>query len=290
MFGSISYPPIPITDLGPVSLSLHGVGIGLGLAGGAWLLMRDVDRRGFDGNAVVRLLAVSLLGALVLARAFTVPVALVQEESIGDALASQSSLAGIAGGLLLAWAMARRAGISPLPLLDLAALPLGVGIILARLGDVAIVEHLGSETGFALGYELQPGYQIAPQHGALQAACDLAGDCGPYHHTALYDLIGALVFVTVLLVLRKRWLTVRYGQMFGIWAVWYGVQRFVIDFARLGAARDGLVADSVVGPLTSSQWGAAALAVIGIAILVISRDEPIVGSVGDRDRGAIRVR
>lgn len=288
--GSISYSPIPITDLGPISVSLHGVGIGLGLAVGAWLLMRDVDRRRFDGDVVVRLLAVSLLGALVLARAFTVPLALFQGESIGGAFASQSSLAGIAGGVLLAWLMARRNNISLLALLDMAALSLGVGIILARLGDVAIVEHLGSETDFALGYRVQPGYVLAPQHGALQAACDVAGDCGTYHHTALYDLIGAAVFVAVLVVLRRRWHTARYGQLFGLWALWYGAQRFLIDFARLGAARDGLVADSVIGPLTASQWGAVALAVIGFAILADSRRQPVISPAADLERGAVNAR
>jgi phosphatidylglycerol:prolipoprotein diacylglycerol transferase len=290
MAASISYRPIPITDLGPISVSLHGVGIGLGLAVGAWLLMRDVDRRGFDGDAVVRLLAVSLLGALLLARAFTVPPALLSGESLGDAFGSQSSLAGIAGGVLLAWLMARRSRISLVALLDMAALSLGVGIILARLGDVAIVEHLGSETDFALGYRLEPGYVLAPQHSALQAACDVAGDCGTYHHTALYDLIGAVVFVAVLVWLRRRWSAVRYGQMFGLWALWYGMQRFLVDFARLGAARDGLVADSVIGPLTASQWGAAVLAAIGVGILVVTRGQPAISPAADLVRGAVHSR
>jgi len=286
--GSISYPPIPITDLGPLSVSLHGVGIGFGLAVGAWLLMRDVDRRGFDGDAVVRLLAVSLLGALVCARIFSVPLALLQGESVGDAFSNQSSLAGICGGVLLAWFMAHRNDMSLLALLDMAALSLSVGIVLARLGDVAIVEHLGSETDFALGYQVQPGYEVAPQHSTLQAACDLAGECGTYHHTALYDLIGAVLFVAALVTLRRRWVSVRYGQMFALWAVWYGLQRFVVDFARLGAARDGLISDSVVGPLTSSQWGAAALAVVGLVLLSGSRHQPVVSRKGDLERGAVQ--
>jgi prolipoprotein diacylglyceryltransferase len=287
---SISYPPIPITDLGPISVSLHGVGIGLGLAVGAWLLMRSVDRRGFDDEAVVRVLAVSLLGALLFARGFTLPVALLQGEPWSEAINDQSSLAGIAGGVLLAWLMARRNQISPIVLLDMAALSLGVGIILARLGDVAIVEHLGSETGFALGYRLQPGYDIAPQHSAIQAACDLAGDCAVYHHTALYDLIGAVFLVSLLVVLGTRWTSVRYGQMFGVWAVWYGLQRFVIDFARLGAARKGLVSDSVIGPLTGSQWGALTLALIGIALLTAAQRQSTVSPHGDVERGATTAR
>ena len=37
-----------------------------------------------------------------------------------------------------------------------------LGTVVGRIGDLAIVEHLGRETSFFLGYEIKPGYDVAP--------------------------------------------------------------------------------------------------------------------------------
>ncbi len=268
---SISYPPIPLVDLGPITVSMHGVAIGLGLSVGAWLIMRDVDRRGLDGDAAVKVLAVGLLSALVFARLFSVPLALLRGDSLSAAFESQSSFAGIAGGIGVAWLMTRRLGLPFIDLLDMTPLALAVGVVLARLGDLAIVEHLGSRTDFVLGYLLRPGDSVAPQHSSLETSCATLGDCGPYHHTALYDLVGAAVLVIVVVAARRFWSTRSQGQLFAVWAIWYGLQRFLVDFGRVGAAREGLIADRLIGPFTASQWGALALACVGLMIWALSR-------------------
>ncbi|HEY5727492.1 MAG TPA: hypothetical protein VIV08_02670, partial [Acidimicrobiia bacterium] len=61
---------------------------------------------------------------------------------------------------------------------------------------------------------------------------------------------------------------------------------FLIDFTRLQAARDGTVADSVMGPFTGSQWGALAVAVIGLILLLRWRRNPVVSSEQDAAYGA----
>ncbi len=94
------------------------------------------------------------------------------------------------------------------------------------------------------------------------------------------------MLLVVLLVLRTRWDSRRYGQLFALWAMWYGLQRFLIDFTRLGAARDGTVADSVMGPFTGSQWGALAVAVIGLILFLRWRRNPVVSSEQDAAYGA----
>ena len=199
MVAAIGYRPIPITDLGPLSVSLHGLGAGIGFAFGVWLMLREVDRRGFDSRQVVTVLAWVLLGAVVGARLFTIPVRMFDAGyGLDDVLTvsgTQSSLGGYAGGIIAALIALWRLDLAILPHLDMAAPSLAVGVLFARLGDMAIVEHLGSETTFFLGYSLLPGYEIAPQHFELQQACDLLGQCGAYHHTALYDFLGAAVLV-----------------------------------------------------------------------------------------------
>jgi prolipoprotein diacylglyceryltransferase len=169
----------------------------------------------------------------------------------------------------------------------MAAAGLAVGAVVGRIGDLAIVEHLGSQTNFFLGYTLKPGYNVSPQHNVLQRLCDSEGICGPYHPTALYDMIGAAVLLGLLFYLHRSWTGRRYGQMFAVWMIWYGFQRFLIDFTRLDAARDGTVSDSVMGPLTGSQWGGLAAAALGLIVFVIaSNRNEIVSAAADREYGA----
>lgn len=286
MIASVSYPPIPIFELGPLSLSLHGLFAGVGFVVGAWLMLREVERRGFDREHVMSVLTWALVASMLGARFFTVPAHMFDPGyGLSDALSisgDYSILGGYAGGIIGGIARMRMLGVPVLAALDMAAPGLAIGAVVGRIGDLAIVEHLGSETSFFLGYTLKPGYDISPQHDALERLCNVEGICGTYHHTALYDMIGAAVLLGFVYSLMKHWRTYRYGQLFSVWLIWYGAQRFLIDFARLGAARDGTVADSVMGPFTGSQWGGLVTGVLGVSLLAwFGRRSAVVTSEAD---------
>lgn len=301
MIAAISYKPIPIFELGPLSLSLHGLAAGVGFAAGAYLMIREARRRGFDVDRIVSVLSWALVGSILGARLFTVPA------HIGDAgyglgdivgiAGDYSILGGYAGGILVGWLRMRMVGADVAAHMDMAAAGLAIGAVIGRLGDLAIVEHLGGPTSFFLGYELKPGYDVAPQHDVLERLCDVDAICGPYHHTALYDLLGAAALLGVIYWLQRSWSGRRYGQLFSFWVVWYGLERFLIDFARLGAARDGLVlpdgrvvetiSDSVMGPFTGSQWGGLAAAALGVMLFLWLRRRPVVSAEQDRLLGAV---
>ncbi len=272
MIATISYPPIPIFELGPLNLSLHGLFAGLGFVAGAALMLREVKRRGFDADKVMSVLTWGLVASMLGARLFTVPAHMFDAGyGFSDAISitgDYSILGGYAGGIIGGVLRMRMLSLPPLALLDTAAPGLAIGAVVGRIGDLAIVEHLGSETSFFLGYTLKPGYDISPQHNAIEQLCNIDGICGTYHHTGLYDMIGAAVLLGFLLYIRKRWTSYHYGQLFSVWAIWYGLQRFLIDFTRLDAARNGTVADSVMGPFTGSQWGALGVALLGIGFFI----------------------
>jgi prolipoprotein diacylglyceryl transferase len=304
---SITYPPIPIFELGPINLSLHGLFAGLGFVAGAALMLREVRRRGFDTEGTTSVLTWALVTAMLGARFFTVPAHLGDPGYGADdifALAGDFSiLGGYAGGIIGGLIRFRMLKMPALPYLDAAAAGLAIGAVVGRIGDVAIVEHLGSSTNFFLGYLLEPGYEPSPQHSVLQDLCDTGTFCGPYHPTGLYDMIGAAVLLGVIFWLRRVWTTRRDGQLFAFWIVWYGLQRFLIDFARLTAARDGLVlpdgtvvdgviADGMMGMFTGSQWGALGAAFLGGVLMVyfgrskrfVNRDNDIwYGAQGDAE-------
>lgn len=300
--GAITYPPIPIFELGPLNLSLHGLFAGLGFVAGAILMIREVRRRGFNVDGTTSVLTWALVASILGARFFTVPA------HIGDAGYGLSEIFGIsgdfsilggyAGGIIGGLIRFRMLKMPPLPYLDAAAAGLAIGAVVGRIGDIAIVEHLGSQTNFFLGYMLEPGYEPSPQHSVLQDLCDAGTFCGPYHHTGLYDMIGAAVLLGVIYLLARTWTSRRYGQLFSLWIVWYGLQRFLIDFARLTAARDGItlpdgtvvegvIADGVMGPFTGSQWGGLLAALLGGMLLAyFGRRNRVVSAKNDAWYGA----
>ena len=177
-------------------------------------------------------------------------------------------LGGFVGGVGIGVWRSRMLGLRIWPTLDMAAFGLALGTVVGRIGDLAIVEHLGGPTSFFLGYGIRPGYDVAPQHDVLECAVATVGEyCGVYHHAALYDMLGAAVLLGVLIwVYRSAGTRLRYGQLFAVWAVWYGLQRFLIDFTRLALESGG---DRTLGPLTWSQWSALAAGAGGLALLIL---------------------
>jgi phosphatidylglycerol:prolipoprotein diacylglycerol transferase len=287
MLAELSYPPIPIFEVGFLRLSLHGVMAGVGFIAGAWLMLREARRRGFDADKITSVLTWALVGSLLGARFFTVPAHL--DEGILNALdpfSTYSIMGGFAGGILIGWWRMRMLDLDVITHMDMASFGLALGTVVGRIGDVLIVEHLGARTDFFLGYRLQPGYDVAPQHDALERLCENLGECGPYHHAGLYDLLGAAVLLGVLFLVARNWTKLRYGVLFLTWMGWYGLQRFLIDFTR---NTDLPNADATLGPLTWNQWSGltiGVLAILAIIWIVVKQKTPIVSHEQDVEYGA----
>ena len=111
------------------------------------------------------------------------------------------------------------------------------------------------KTNFFLGYEILPGYDVAPQHNGLEGAEPLT-TCGTYHHVAMYDMLLALVVFYIFMNLKKRY-EFGPGSWMGLWAVWYGVQRSILDTLRFG------MGDATIGSFTWNQVGGLLLALLG---------------------------
>ena len=198
-----------------------------------------------------------------------------------------SIMGGFAGGILVAVYRMRMVGLRAWPTLDASTFGLAIGTIVGRMGDLAIVEHLGGPTDFFLGYGIRPGYDVAPQHNVLEcASVDVGEFCGVFHHSGLYDMIGAIVLFGVIYWVyhRSNW-QLRYGQLFMGWVVWYGLQRFLIDFTRLSLDDGG---DKELGIFTWSQWSGLTAAVVGLAVLIwFGRRNRLVSSDVDAEYAAL---
>ncbi len=284
---TIAYPPIPVWEIGPLRFSLHGVFAAVGFFAGFWLVARMLEARGFDPAGFHSLAVWILVGGLLGARLLTAPAALLDGaglEALNPVVGNYSIMGGFVGGIVVGVWRIRRLNLPLLPILDLAAFGLAAGTFVGRIGDLAIVEHLGRATEAAWGYEVRPGYDLAPQHNGLECTVAEAGPdgvCGIYHHVALYDMLGAGVLLLVLwLVYGKA--PLRYGQVFSLWVVWYGLQRFVLDSLRFG------MGDATLGGFTWNQVSALGGAVVGLALWMwFGKRRPRVSSEVDEGMGAV---
>jgi phosphatidylglycerol:prolipoprotein diacylglycerol transferase len=287
MIAVVSYPPIPIFDVGPIQLSLHGLFAAVGFLAGAWLASKELGKRGFDIQKYQSVLTWALVGALVGARYLTAPAAIIDGtpllEALGPLSGSFSIMGGFAGGIVVGLIRMRQVGLSIWPTLDVSAFGLALGTVVGRIGDLAIVEHLGRATTAWWGYGIKPGYDVAPQHDALEcteAGVGADGLCGVYHHVAAYDMIGALVLLGLLYIVYRR-VRLHYGQLFSIWVIWYGFQRLLLDGLRLG------MGDAEIGSFTWNQVSGFSAGIGGVILFwYLGRREPVVVPEEDQRRGA----
>ena len=111
MFGAISYPPIPIWDIGPIAFSLHGLFAALGFLAGALLASRELRKRGYDVVKYQSALTWGLVGALLGARYLTAPAAIMTAIDEGTSILATlnpisgnfSILGGFLGGISTMW-------------------------------------------------------------------------------------------------------------------------------------------------------------------------------------------
>jgi len=138
--------------------------------------------------------------------------------------------------------------------MDAAAPGMALGVVIGRIGDLIVADHLGKETDFFLGYECpSPGVDTAsPCNGEV------------VFQPALIDLLSTAVLLVFLLRLRRkpRW----DGFLIMVFAVWYGVARIVEDFMRI---------DETHGTgLTGSQWTSVVVVLVCGAWLLLRRRTP----------------
>lgn len=257
MLAAIGYDPIVHIELGPFSISPHGIGIAVGFLLGARLMVPAAERKGISPDTVYSLLTRAAIGAIVGARVAYVVNHASEYDSVLDALkiwqGGISLLGGFAGAILFALPEMRKRKLSFWKVMDAAAPGMALGVIVGRIGDLIVGDHLGKPTDFFLGYKCPPAN--------VDTASPCLGDI--VHQTALYDLILTVGLLALLLRLRRtpRW----DGFLIFAFATYYGIGRVIEDFLREDVRRLGL---------TGSQWSALAVVLVSIYILAVRRRTP----------------
>jgi phosphatidylglycerol---prolipoprotein diacylglyceryl transferase len=282
--GALEWPIISRIPLGgDLAVSPHGIGIAAGFALGAWMLIVRARKRGLGrlwvpdiSEAVQQLLGRIAIGAILGARFFYVLTHLDQYTADFDAFlrifaiweGGLTFLGGVAGAIIIAIPWAMKQGWDARMLVDSAFPGIAAGLVVGRLGDLMIGDHIGAPTDFALGWRCGGDYNpvggggfglAAPRPYPLDVPVTAGTDLPTIgcfdtvvHQSALYDLGAALLVLLLLLWLERR---PRFDGFFAVaWVYGYGAVRFLGDFARQ---------DRRFLELTGSQW-----ALLGAAVAV----------------------
>ena len=275
----LSWQILPRLELGPLSVSPHGIGIAVGFLAGAQLMVRRARKMGGpDEGDIWNTLFWALIGAIVGARVGYVLGHWSQVTDGGDDLLGVfrvweggiSLIGGITGAVLFALPYMRRKKMGFWRTMDLAAPGLALGIVIGRVGDLVIGDHLGKPTSFALGWLCagEAGEAPLPARAYIDA---LARETPPslgcfditVHQTALYDFFSTALLLGVLLwVGRKARPT---GALILLFTVWYGTMRVITDYLRVDKRYFGL---------TGSQLMSIAVGVAALYLLARYRGAP----------------
>ena len=255
----LRYDPLVRIHLGPLSISPHGVGIAVGFLLGAYVFLGWCRKAGLTDDQVYSLVNRAAIGSIIGARVayvinhpgdFNNPLEIFAVWKGGISL-----LGGIGGAVLAGVPKMRSEGLSFWKVMDLAVPCVAMGIIVGRIGDLVIADHLGKPTDFFLGYVCPSEVTGSPCLAPIGQAV---------HQPALYDLFSASLLLIVLMRLRR---TTRYdGFLTLFFGAWYGTGRLMEDFFRI---------DETHGTgLTGSQWTAVTVLSLCLFCLVILRDTP----------------
>lgn len=268
---AVSWHAYPQLDLGPLSISPHGIGIAVGYALGGVLMARRAARYGITRDDVWNMLMRAVVGVIVGARLFYVvghaddywpnvlDIVKVWEGGV-------VFYGGVFGGILAAYPYMRTHGLAFWHVLDAAAPGFPLGLVLGRIGDIVVGDHLGGASTLPFAFRFTSTDVAHPQ---ANPACFTLG-C---HQTALYDLWNVIVLLPLVLWIgRKRRPD---GFLIMLAATWYGGVRLFVDFARDAPTYLGL---------RGTQWVSLALIVMGTTSLarLARRPQPAMASAGPR--------
>ncbi len=248
----IEIPFDPNIHLGPLAVSWHGIFTAVGIFFGVALPVRLVRGRVSEDDAYA-IATWGVVGGIIGARLLHVfdrldfylrePLQILAIWTGGIAV-----WGAIIGGAVAGYAVALRRKVAIGTTADAAVSGLGLGLAIGRIGDIINGEHHATDcvTGICVGYT-NP---------------ETLGQTGPVHLAVAYEMFYVLAIVGLALWLYSRrgrapmgtglWRSLPPGTIFWMWALLYGLGRFVISFLRIADPTSilGLRQDQLVGLAT----------------------------------------
>lgn len=251
-----------LISIGDFFLPSYGLLVTLGFLSGLWLTVRLARREGLNADDVVNLALYCALSGIVGAKLLM----FAQDfgyywRNPGEILSFSTLQAGgvfyggLVAALAAAWWYSRKRKLPALPTADVFAPGIALGHAIGRIGCFA--------AGCCWGVECSRPWAVTfrnPEANRMFGTPLMT----PLHPTQLYEA-GAEALIA-LLVWRRSLAAHRPGSLIGLYLVLYSCARFAIEFVRAHDAPNPFG-----GPLSASQWIAAALAAGGFWLLLRGR-------------------
>ncbi|MEO8088687.1 MAG: prolipoprotein diacylglyceryl transferase [Gemmatimonadales bacterium] len=248
--------------LGPLEITGYGIMMMVAFLMGGWLIARQLREAGLKEDYAADMVAAAVIGGIIGAKLWYVALT-------GDpgALFSRGGLVwygGFIGGALAVILNSWRLGVPLRWTMQLGAPALAAAYALGRVGCFLVNDDYGRPTDLPWGVKFPEGLPPStagnlknlfgiPVPEGLDPATVLA-----VHPTQLYEVAAMLVAFAVLWRLRKSGRPA--GWLFGLYLVFAGVERFLVEILR---AKD----DRFLGSFTLAQLTSAILVLIGLALL-----------------------
>ena len=239
--------------IGGMEIRWYGILIALGFLLAFLYAMRSAKRFGINLDKLLDAVIVGLVAGIVGARLYYVifyPGDLYWKDPIQIFYINEGGLAiygGVIGGLLGGGLVAKHHKLCIPAVLDIAMIGFLIGQGIGRWGNFINQEAFGTPTDLPWG-------MVSENTGGVAV-----------HPCFLYESLWCLLGVLLLHIFSKKWRKYD-GQIFLLYLVWYGVERFVVE----GLRTDSLYVPGL--PLRVSQLVALGTALVGVVCLIVFRN------------------
>jgi len=252
-----------ILHFGPLEITGYGLMMMVGFLVGSWIIQLELRRLALREEYASDITLAAVIGGIIGAKLWY--VALTQDP---HALFSRGGLVwygGFAGGALGVWLNGLRHKVPTAFTAHLAAPALAAAYGLGRIGCFLVNDDYGGPTTMPWGMKFPQGMPPSTVANLRAFHVSLPADMDPttvlaVHPTQIYESVLMIAAFFVLWALRGR--AKGTGWLFGLYLVFAGVERFVIEVLR---AKD----DRFLGPFTIAQLVSVIL--VGIGFTVMSR-------------------
>jgi prolipoprotein diacylglyceryl transferase len=268
---AIPAPPISGFSLGPLSVNLYGLLVAFGAYLGLQWTVRRYDAMGGDAALAERAaLGAILFGFLGARIGYVIPRFDRFIDRPLEILAIwQGGLAlfgGLTAGTLAVILITRRGGGDVARMADAVAPALPLAQAIGRWGNYFNQELYGRPTDLPWALEVEPRFRRP-----------VVAESETFHPTFLYESLWNVALVLLIVRLDRR-RSVPRGGLILVYAVGYGIGRFLVELLRIDTVER-------YGGLSRNNWLALLLVIIGIAGLLRMRSavDPVQDADGASD-------
>jgi phosphatidylglycerol---prolipoprotein diacylglyceryl transferase len=263
-----------IIHLGPLEVTGYGLMLMVAFLMGGWLIARQLRERQLREEYAADIVAAAVIGGIIGAKLWY--VALTRDPG---ALFSRGGLVwygGFIGGALAVILNGWRLKVPLRWTMQIAAPALAAAYALGRVGCFLVNDDYGRPSSLPWAVRFPEGLPPSTAGNLHQLfGVPIPAGTDPstvlaVHPTQLYEVAAMLLAFGVLWVLRKQGKPI--GWLFGLYLVFAGVERFLVEIVR---AKD----DRFLGPFTLAQLTSVVLVIIGTALLMLwrRREGPLPG-------------